>query len=134
MYTYHIGFPGGKKVDVSIGPFLIKTDQTLENGGEETAPEPFDLFLASLGACAGIYAKSFCDSRKLNTNGMQLTQDVEFNDKTGMIEKIHLKLQVPEDFPEKYLGAIAKSMKGCAVKKHLRPDLPVNIDIITEPS
>ena len=51
-----VSFPGGKRIDAKIGDFNIHTDQTLANGGGETDPEPFQLFLASIATCAGIYA------------------------------------------------------------------------------
>ncbi|MBW2050564.1 MAG: osmotically inducible protein OsmC, partial [Deltaproteobacteria bacterium] len=49
-----VSFPGGKRVDAQIGGFTIKTDQSRDNGGDESAPEPFQLFLASIATCAGI--------------------------------------------------------------------------------
>jgi len=49
-----IVFPGGKKVDALYKGFKIQTDQSERNGGEATAPVPFDLFLSSIGTCAGI--------------------------------------------------------------------------------
>jgi putative redox protein len=49
-----IRFKGGKKVTAEYKNFEIATDQPVKYGGEETAPEPFALFLASLGTCAGI--------------------------------------------------------------------------------
>jgi len=61
MSGFKVTFPGNKRVDVAFDKFEIKTDQASENGGDESAPEPFDVFIGSIGACAGIYAKSFCD-------------------------------------------------------------------------
>ena len=58
-----IRFPGGKKVDAVYKGFTVKTDQPRGEGGDGSAPEPFDLFLASIGTCAGIYALSFCQAR-----------------------------------------------------------------------
>ena len=58
-----ITFPGGKRVDAQVGPYLIQTDQPKDEGGDGTAPEPFMLFLASIGTCAGIYVLGFCQSR-----------------------------------------------------------------------
>ncbi len=54
--TIEVGFPGGKRVDAIIDDRLIQTDQRAENGGEGSAPEPFELFLASIATCAGIFA------------------------------------------------------------------------------
>ncbi len=50
---------------------VIRTDQPLDNGGSNSAPAPFDLFLASIGTCAGIYVKSFCDNRKIPTDNIK---------------------------------------------------------------
>jgi len=65
--SFKVSFPGNKKVDVEFDNFKIKTDQSVKNGGDETALEPFAVFLSSLAACAGIYAKSYCDTRNLST-------------------------------------------------------------------
>ena len=60
-----VSFPDGKKIDATIGEFTINTDQKKENGGDESAPEPFQLFLASIATCAGIYALNFCQARHI---------------------------------------------------------------------
>jgi ribosomal protein S12 methylthiotransferase accessory factor len=52
-----VNFPGGKKVDAIYKGFTINTDQPEKGGGEGTAPSPFDLFLSSIGTCAGFYSR-----------------------------------------------------------------------------
>ena len=47
-----VSFPGGKRVDVDLGGFTLRTDQPRDAGGEGTAADPFSLFLASLAAWA----------------------------------------------------------------------------------
>ena len=61
-----IQFPGGKKVDALYKGFTIKTDQPKNEGGEGSAPEPFSLFLTSIGTCAGIYVLNFCQNRNIS--------------------------------------------------------------------
>lgn len=123
MNGFKVSFPGSKKVDIAFGHFNVPTDQSKENGGDETAPEPFDLFIASLGACAGIYAKSFCDTRKLSTDKMHLLIDVSFIEGQKQMEQINITLHVNQAFPEKYIKPIIKTMNGCAVKNQLHPDI-----------
>ena len=53
MSTMIVTFPGGKRVDAEYDGFTIKTDQSPKGGGEGSAPQPFDLFLASIATCAG---------------------------------------------------------------------------------
>ncbi len=67
MSTTVVRFPGGKRVDAEHAGFTIRTDQPAELDGEGTAPTPFDLFLASIATCAGIYVKGFCNSRRFDT-------------------------------------------------------------------
>ncbi len=68
-----VSFPDGKKIDAKIGEFKSNTDHAVENGGDESAPEPFQLFLASIASCACIYALSFYQSRKISPDGMSLS-------------------------------------------------------------
>jgi putative redox protein len=122
-----ITFPGGAKVDASFGLYTVHTDQPPHGGGEGSAPTPFATFLAALGTCAGFYVLGFCQQRSLPTEGIRLIQRAHSNPDTGMVEKVELEIQVPEDFPEKYRPALVRSAELCAVKKHLEhpPDFQV---------
>ena len=111
-----ITFPGNKRVDADFNGMKIKTDQPPMAGGDGTAPEPFALFLASIGTCAGIYVLSFCQSRGLSTEGLRLVQRLEPGPGGG-IGKISIDIEVPDDFPEKYHAALVRSAEQCAVKK-----------------
>ena len=126
-----IYFGGNKKVNARYNGNIIKTDQPAEAGGESSAPAPFDLFLASIGTCAGIYVKSFCDSRGINADGIRITQDMEFDSHKGLISKVNIDINLPADFPEKYKGAVINAANLCAVKKHLinAPELNVTSSI-----
>lgn len=122
-----ITFSGKKQVIAEVGEHRILTDQPVMAGGNNEGPAPFSLFLASIGTCAGIYVKSFCDQRGISTDGISLTQKHSFNPSTHMIEAIELKINVPDSFPEKYYDTLVKVADQCAVKKHLQnpPDIKV---------
>ena len=109
-------FPDKKKVDVAVGPFVIHTDQSVPHGGDATAPEPFTLFLASLGACAGVYVLGFCQARNIPTDGIRLDQKAEF-DASGTLSGVTIEINVPEGFPQKYLAAVQAAAEKCAVKR-----------------
>ena len=72
-------FPGGKRVYADYGGFTIETDQPARGGGDDSAPAPFDLFLASIGTCAGIYALGFMQQRGIDPTGSQLTMSPQFD-------------------------------------------------------
>ncbi len=117
--TVEVSFPGGKKVDAKIGDRLIRTDQSVKNGGEGSAPEPFELFLASIATCAGTYALAFCRSRNIPTEGMALRMVCHFDPEARLYRKMTIELTLPPGFPEDHEASIIRSMDLCAVKKHI---------------
>ncbi len=125
-----IDFPGGAKVDAHFGSYTVKTDQPPAGGGEGSAPAPFEIFLASIGTCAGIYVLGFCRQRGLPTDGIRIIERVYPDSMTDMVGKIDLEIQVPPGFPEKYLPSLIRSAELCAVKKHL--ENPPKFDVGTK--
>jgi len=125
----NVTFPGGKKVNAEYKGHIIETDQPIKSGGEDSAPEPFSLFLASIATCAGIYVKSFCDQRNLNSEGIELKQIMNFNMEEKRFDKITIEIALPTDFPEKYKPALINAANLCAVKKHIMH--PPDFDIVT---
>ncbi len=114
-----IRFPGRVAVEARFDGTTIRTDQDLKYGGDGSAPAPFDLFLASIGTCAGYYALRFCQERQIATEGLGLSMTWERNPETKLIGTIRLSLTLPPGFPEKYRAAIVRATDQCAVKRHL---------------
>lgn len=126
-----ISFSGGKKVDAQYKGMQIATDQPVSAGGEASAPEPFTLFLASIGTCAGIYVKSFCDQRGISAEGIKLVQSMNYNREKRLIDNIDITIELPADFPEKYKAAVVKSANLCTVKKHLADPPKISVQTLT---
>lgn len=112
-------FPGGVAVEAHFEGMTIRTDQPVRHGGGGTAPAPFELFLASIGTCAGFYALRFCQEREIPTEGMSVSMSWERNPATKLIAEIRIQISLPPGFPEKYRTAIVRAADQCAVKKHL---------------
>jgi len=110
-----ITFPGGKRVNAELRGRTIATDQPPEAGGEGSAPEPYALFAASIGTCAGLYALAFCQSRGLSTEGLAIRQHMRFDGKRLLA--VELDIDLPPGFPEKYREPLIRAADGCAVKK-----------------
>jgi len=112
-------FPGGKKVNSTYKGFTVETDQAKDEGGEGSAPEPYDLFLASIGTCAGIYVASFCQQREIDTSKLKLTLEFDRSVKTNLIEEIRIHIHLPPEFPGKYKKAIIRTAELCTVKRNI---------------
>lgn len=116
--SIRVTFPGGKRVDADLGSHVVRTDQSVAHGGTGTAPEPFDLFLASLATCAGIYVLGFCNARGIPADDIELVQHHHFDD-AQRLTRIDLDIVLPPTFPEKYRSAVERAAAGCKVKKVL---------------
>ena len=112
-----ITFEGGKIITAHLGGHDIRTDQPLDSGGTNIAPSPYDLFLASIGTCAGIYVKSYCDNHNLPTEGIKLIQHHEWDSEGKLPVKISIEIDVPESFPSKYIPSLVHVANLCKVKK-----------------
>ncbi len=122
-------FDGNKKVNALIDGHTVFTDQPLQAGGENSAPTPFSTFLASLATCAGIYVKGFCDQRGIESSGITLGMDYQYDPVKKMIGRFTIVIYVPAGFPSQYDEALIRSASLCAVKRHLHPDIESDVSI-----
>ncbi len=129
-----VTLPGGKRVDTRIGNHVIRTDQPVSSGGEDTAPAPFSLFLAAIGTCAGIYVAGFCQTRGLPTEGIRLRQRNHFHPETGVLARVELDIEVPPSFPDKYYDALVRVADQCAVKKAIQAQPVFEVKTVVAPA
>lgn len=122
-----VSFPGGKRIGARVGEFEVMTDQPPEFGGEASAVAPYDLFLASVATCSGIYALGFCQARGIATEGLAMSLHVDLEPGTGLAQGMRVALTPPKDFPEKYRAALARAVEHCKVKKSLAANPPVSV-------
>jgi ribosomal protein S12 methylthiotransferase accessory factor len=112
-----VTFPGGTRVDAEYKGFEIRTDQPRRHGGEDSAPAPFDYFLASLATCAGLYVSRFLESRKLAADGLSLMLTTAKDPQRKRLSEIVVTVNLPESFPKKYSAAIVRAVDQCTVKR-----------------
>ena len=114
-----VTLPGGKRVDAQVGRHLVRTDQPVAGGGEDSAPSPYQLFLASIGTCAGIFVAGFCQKRGLPTEGIRIVERLRAAE-DGSLAGVDLDIEVPPGFPEKYHEALVRVADQCSVKKAIQ--------------
>ena len=123
-------FPGGKRVDSMYKGFVVHTDQPKEEGGDGSAPEPYDLLLSAVGTCIGVNVLYFCESRSIPFEDIRITMSIDKNDKTHLVERAQIHIQLPDNFPGKYRAAVKRVADNCAVKRTFTN--PPEITVVTE--
>jgi putative redox protein len=125
-----VTFPGGKKVDAEYGGYVVRTDQPVAEGGQDTAPSPFLYCLAAMGTCAGFYVLSYLQARDLPIEGVRIIQSHEANEK-GKLIKIGMTIELPPEIDEKHHKPIVRSAEQCTVKKLIeeRPEFAIKTEV-----
>jgi len=124
-----VDFGQGTQVNAHFGDFTVATDQPEKLGGFNTAPAPYDFFLASLATCAGFFVARFCQKREITMDGISINMRDTRNEKTHLVENIEIEIVLPASFPEKYRSALIRATNECSVKKTLQN--PPQIETIT---
>ena len=114
-----IVFNGGKRIEARWDNHVVATDQPLSDGGENSAPAPFLLFMASLGTCTAAYVQGFCEARQIDTTGLRLKQRMIQDESGQNVERVEIEVTLPPEFPEKYEKVVLRVAGQCAVKKAL---------------
>lgn len=107
------------------------------NGKEITMEEsPYMIYLATTGMCSAVYVRAFMSQRNMSLENVTLKQYITYNRMTNMVDKMEVKVELPEEFPTKYNKAIKAVVDQCPVKKHMvtPPAVTVttNLDVAVE--
>lgn len=121
-----ITLPGSRRVDAQLRGHVLHTDQPKDNGGDDAAPSPYELFLASLGTCAGIFVQGFCAKRGISTEGIRLVERVSHGP-DGALAGVDIEVQLPPEFPEKYRDAVIRVAQECSVKRAIAAQPAISV-------
>ena len=122
---------GGRRVDALVGKHLVRTDQPVEDGGEDTSASPFQLFLASIGTCAGVFVQGFCSKRGISPEGIRIRERPHLHPETGALTAVDLEIEVPPGFPEKYRDALVRVAGKCSVKQAIQAQPAFDVRTVT---
>jgi ribosomal protein S12 methylthiotransferase accessory factor len=98
------------------------------HGNEITMTEsPFLIFLATAGMCSAVFVRSFMQQRGLPFQEVGITQKMNYDRTTNMVGNIDMVVDLPPNFPEKYVSAIKNVIAQCPVKRHLAEPPTFNV-------
>jgi putative redox protein len=120
----------GAKIHTDIGEkFSIDSDQPAPFG-EDTAPSPYDVFLASVAACTAYFAQRYCRKWNLSHAGIAVELEPVFSAQHTLTD-IRLKIRTPEGFPAEHADGLLRNASACPVKKALEnpPVITAQIEV-----
>jgi putative redox protein len=121
--------PGPLRCEVEAGGFTIQVDEPETVGGTGLAPQPTDLFLASVASCFTLALVHSAHRRGLELTSVRVRV---VGDYAGpRFDAIRLEIDVPGPGPEELAGLVEAAERVCYVSNTLR--LPVRLTVDTRP-
>lgn len=132
MNGIRVRHEGGDRYRIAIRGHEVLVDQPVDDGGEDTAPTPTELFVAGLASCVAFYGGRYLRRHGLPTEGLAVECAFVFApDRPARVGKIEIVVRLPEGFPSDRRQAFRSVVEHCTVHNSLVQ--PPEIGIALEP-
>lgn len=117
------------------GHHLLRADEPLVHGGNDTGPTPYDLLLAGLGACKSMTMRMYAERKGLALNQARVTlhhkkihaEDcAECETETGMIDEIGIAIELDGDLTPEQRQRLFEIADRCPVHRTLHGEIHIS--------
>jgi putative redox protein len=128
-----VTYAGGDRLRIDVRGHELSADQPVRDGGEDTAPTPTELFLASLTACVAFYAERFLRRHQLSTEGLRVSCEYGWATNPSRVGEIDLAVEAPGVTAAKR-EAFTRVIEHCTVHNTLEhpPALRIRVESGTD--
>jgi putative redox protein len=126
---------GGKfQQEVMSGPHRFLADEPVKAGGLDSGPGPYDLLLASLGACTSMTLRLYADNKKLSLDrvSVRLTHNrihaedcLNCETKEGMIDRIDRNITLEGELSADERKRLLEIADKCPVHRTLESEIEI---------
>lgn len=129
--TVDVRFAAGESYEFGVRGHRLLVDQPSDAGGDDEAPTPTELFVASLATCVAFYAGRYLTRHGLSRDGLGVSVRFRMaDDRPARVADIQLSLRLPEGFPEARRPALLAVASHCTVHNTLASPPTVTIDVL----
>jgi len=112
-----VNFLDKLRLEAKFDDFTVIADQPIRYKGDGSAPGPFDYFLASSALCAAYFVKLYCDTRKISTENIRLSQNNIVDPENRYQQVFKIQVELPADISANDRQGILRAIERCSVKK-----------------
>jgi putative redox protein len=135
------GGPRGYAQHIVAGNHELTSDEPEEVGGEDTGPTPYDLLLASLGACTSMTLRMYADRKQWPLQSVQVrlahdkihaTDCQECETKEGRVDRIRRQVFVEGDLDAAQKQRLLEIADRCPVHRTLTREMYIQSELAKE--
>jgi uncharacterized OsmC-like protein len=125
-----VRFVAGETYEVAVRGHRLVVDQPADAGGQDSAPTPTELFVASLATCVAFYAGRFLTRHGYSRDGLAVSVGYEMAaDRPARVGGIRLTVRVPAGLPPERWAALRAVVSHCTVHNSLASPPSITIDL-----
>lgn len=104
---------GGDRFRIYVRKHEFEVDQPAEMGGQDLAPTPTELFVASLASCVAFYAHRFMRRHDIPDH-VEVYADFDMGERPARVAHVSLLVEAP-DVPAEMKDRFQKMVEHCTV-------------------
>ncbi len=125
-----VRFVAGESYEVAVRGHRVLVDQPADAGGQDGAPTPLELFVASLAACVAFYAGRYLARHSYSRDGLAVSAGYDMaTDRPARVSSIRLTVHVPAGLPAGRWPGLRAVASHCTVHNSLAVPPAVTIDL-----
>jgi putative redox protein len=125
-----VRFVAGESYEIAVRGHRVLVDQPAEAGGQDAAPTPTELFVASLATCVAFYAGRYLTRHGYSRDGLAVSAGFDMaSDRPARVSGIRLAVRVPASLPAQRWPAFRAVISHCTVHNSLARPPAVVIDL-----
>jgi putative redox protein len=110
---------GSVQFEIRARSHVIVSDQPAENFGHDEGMTPPELFLASLGSCAGFYAAQYLRKHRLATQGTRVRVTAEKVKDPARIDNFRIEVEVSGELSDAHRAGVEEAVHHCLIHNTL---------------
>lgn len=120
----------GDVLTATVRGHEVMVDQPLEDGGEDLAPNPTELFVAGLATCVGFYAERYLRRHDLDPAGLVVACDYAYGeDRPARVSEIRIGVSAP-GLPGDRREPFTRVIEHCTVHNSLARPPTVRMELV----
>jgi len=118
--------------EIAIGPHRLLADEPTSAGGEDSAPSPYDLLTAALGACTAMTVRFYADQKKLPLERVRVnlrhdkihaSDCSECETREGRIDRIERVIELEGPLDDAMRAKLLEIANKCPVHRTLHSEV-----------
>jgi uncharacterized OsmC-like protein len=124
-----VDYESGDRFRIAVRQHTVTVDQPASDGGEDTAPTPTELFIASLASCVAFYARRFAARHGIPTDELAVTAEFSMASHPARVGEITLQLHIPVELSPEQQASLLAVTSHCTVHSTLMQPPEVRIEL-----